>query len=105
MPAGSLEWRGDEVRKSIERLVEARMTQAGEAGVEAARELVPVKTGRTKASLEFSYDRATQTLRISAGTPWAVFIEMGTSRVAARPFLRPGMIAAGRAFGGSGGTA
>lgn len=105
MPAGSLQWRGDEFRKYLEGLVEARMTRAGEAGVEAARELVPVKTGQTKASLEYSYDRTTHTLRIYAGTPWAVFIEMGTSRIAARPFLRPGMIAAGRAFGGSGGTA
>ena len=105
MPNGSFVWRGADVRRQIESLVAARMQRAGEAGVEAARAQVPVKTGRTKASSEFTYDRSSQTLRISAGTPWSLHVEMGTSRVAARPFLRPGLIAAGRAFGGSSGTA
>lgn len=105
MPNGSFVWRGDDVRRQIEGLVAARMQDAGEAGVEAARAQVPVKTGRTRASIQFTYERTSQTLRISAGTPWAVYVEMGTSRMAARPFLRPGLIAAGRAFGGSGGTA
>jgi hypothetical protein len=105
MPAGRFEWRGDEFLRLVEGRLAARMDHAGRAGVEAARALVPVRSGRTKASLAFAYDRAARVLRITAGTPWAASVEMGTSRAPARPFLRPGLIAAGRAFRGAGGNA
>lgn len=96
----TIAWRGDAFRRQIEDEVAARLENAGAAGVQAARELVPVETGRTRDSIAATFDRATLTLQIHADTKWAIFIELGTSRMAARPFLRPALAAVGRAFGG-----
>ena len=100
----TLVWRGEAFRKGVLDVVAVRLENAGAAGVQAARELVPVETGRTRDSIGATFDRETLTLQIHADTKWALFIELGTSRMAARPFLRPALAAVGRAFGGGGNT-
>lgn len=98
--AAPFQWLGDRFRKHVEDNVAVRLEMAGASGVEVARGLVPVDTGRTRDSIGFTFNRSTLTLQIYADTRWAVFLEMGTSRTAARPFLRPALAAVGRAFGG-----
>jgi hypothetical protein len=105
MPSEAFKSRSAAFRKYVESQIKIRMTEAGRVGVEAARELVPVKTGQTMIRIEYLYGRASKTLGIPARAPWAVLAEMGTSRVPARSLPRPGMIASGRALGGTGGTA
>lgn len=93
-------WRGDAFRNAVLDDVAARLEKAGAAGAQVARELVPVKTGRTRGSIGYTFDRSTMTLQIYATSRWAVCIEMGTSHMPARPFLRPAMAVVGRMFGG-----
>lgn len=93
-------WRGEAFRKSVHDEIAARLAKAGAIGVQVARQRVPVATGRTRASIGYTFDRSTMTIQIFATSRWAVFIEMGTSRMPARPFLRPALAAVGRAFGG-----
>jgi hypothetical protein len=92
-------WHGDRFRDAIQREVAARLQRAGAAGVAVAREHVPVRTGRTRAAVTATVDRATLTLEIRAEARWAVFIELGTRRRPARPFLRPALVAAIKALG------
>ncbi len=96
----SFDWRGDAFTRQIEQSIADRLERAGVEGVRVARDLVPVRSGRTRDSIAYTLNRAALTLQIHAGTPWALFIELGTRRTPARPFLRPALIAAGRAFGG-----
>lgn len=100
MAVGFLDWRGDAIRRQVLSEVDARMVRAGEAGAEEARRLCSVDTGQTAASIGWSYRQSDQTLQLHADTWWAVFVEFGTSRMRARPFLRPGMARAAQVFGG-----
>lgn len=95
-------WRGDSFRRSVIDEVATRLENAGRVGVQVARSLVPVDTGQTRDSIGYIFSRQTMQLQIYADTFWAVFLEFGTSRMPARPFLRPALNAAGKAFGGSG---
>lgn len=51
-------------------------------------------TGELAASLSAVVEDETSTLRIAAASPHAPFLEYGTRRMAARPFLRPAVAAA-----------
>ncbi len=99
--SSQLQWHGDAVLAAIRAQLDARMERAGAAGVQAAQALVPVRTGQTKASIGFTYDRSQGLLQLHAGTPWAVDVELGTRCTPARPFLRPALDAAAKALGNS----
>lgn len=53
-----------------------------------ARDLVPVRTGRLRDSIEIERERRA-VYAVRAGAPYAGFVEFGTSRMDARPFMRP----------------
>ncbi len=62
---------------------------------ERARELVPVRTGHLLASIRADLgdvedsDEAFEPVQVIADTPYASFVEFGTSRMEAEPFLGP----------------
>ena len=62
---------------------------------ERARELVPVKTGHLLASIHADIggleeaEEAFDSVQVIADTEYASFVEFGTSRMEARPFLGP----------------
>ncbi|MCD8391211.1 MAG: HK97 gp10 family phage protein [Firmicutes bacterium] len=62
------------------------------AGVveERARELCPVDTGYLKSSISSSVDGGAA--YVSAGAPYAAYVEFGTSKAAAQPFLVPALL-------------
>jgi HK97 gp10 family phage protein len=93
-------WNGDAFRKVVDTELDRRMAIAGEAGAEEARRLCPVDTGQLRASIGWSYRQSDKTLQIHADQRYAIFVEFGTSRMPARPFLRPGMNKASQVFGG-----
>lgn len=82
----------------VDRLVEQRMHVAGQAMVGIARALVPVDTGLLKSTITYTYLPDTKTLTLHADTGYALFVEQGTYKMAARPYLRPALNAAGPAF-------
>ena len=58
-----------------------------------ARMDCPVKTGRLAGSVRVEHI-ADGHDRVSANTEYAIFVELGTYKMAAQPFLRPGLDAA-----------
>jgi len=58
-----------------------------------AKELAPVDTGRLRASITHEIGADSQGLVATVGTNvvYAPFLEYGTSRMSARPFLRPAL--------------
>lgn len=58
---------------------------------------VPVQTGALQASIKFdvSQKRGKTVGKVWTDSPYAAFVEWGTSRMAARPFMRPAMNLAG----------
>lgn len=88
----------DKVKAVVDDKVHASAEAAGVRMEEMAKRLVPVDTGRLKASIYHTYNPATKTLRLIADAPYALYIEMGTYRMAPRPFLRPAMLAVANRF-------
>jgi HK97 gp10 family phage protein len=53
-----------------------------------ARALAPVRTGRLRASIAVEVS-GTGAVSVIADAPYAVYVELGTSRQSPQPFLRP----------------
>ena len=69
----------------------AGLTQGVSAMADGARRLCPVDTGDLKASISARSEAAADGAEgaVTAGAAHAVYVELGTSRMAARPFLLP----------------
>lgn len=65
--------------------------QVGAALVERARELVPVDTGALQASITYRVEQSGGQFHIILGayTNYAIFVELGTVKMASQSFLRP----------------
>jgi len=74
------------------RLVEA-MTNAGLAIERGAKGRAPVDTGNLRASIESNTETKAKQITTEVGTnvEYAPFVELGTSTMAAQPFLRPAL--------------
>jgi HK97 gp10 family phage protein len=73
----------------IEREVEMELDVVGADMVDLARSLVPVLTGFLQSSI---YHRVSGfELEFGADADYASYIEMGTYRMAPRPYLRPAL--------------
>lgn len=60
-----------------------------------AKRLAPVDTGRLRASIHSDLSEIAQmAATVEAATDYAAFVELGTSRMSARPYLRPAYEAA-----------
>lgn len=56
--------------------------------VARARQLAPVRTGQLRASINAEAQGETRFV-IGASAPYATYVEYGTSKMAAQPYLRP----------------
>jgi HK97 gp10 family phage protein len=81
----------------------SRLDDFGRTFVAIARARVPIDTGQTHASI--GYIIKTDVLHVTcyADTWWAVYVEYGTSRTRAQPFMRPAMAEAAPMLVGPGG--
>lgn len=88
-----LTWRGAEIKGQITDAVLQAMDETAEAAKAEAKAIVPVDTGRLRESIDAiveqrgSGDR--RTLMLFAAAPYALFVELGTVHMPARPYLRP----------------
>jgi HK97 gp10 family phage protein len=55
----------------------------------AAKRYVPVKTGALKASITTELEAMAATITAGEGLTYAAAVEYGTSRMSARPYMRP----------------
>lgn len=89
--SGTFRWFGEQFQRYVERNVESKMDEAGKKAVTMARHLVPILTGQTRDSINYTYNKSKHELSLHADTFWSVFVERGTSKMAARPFLAPSL--------------
>ena len=76
--------------------ISSAMNEAVNAVEQAAQRYAPVKTGELRSSISGSVSGSTVancTGRVSASARHAGFVEFGTSRMAAQPYLRPALSA------------
>lgn len=69
--------------------VRAAVRRAGEDVEDLAKQLVPVDTGRLRSSIRTTYSDGGLTFRTLSDVEYAPFVEFGTSRSPAQPFLFP----------------
>jgi HK97 gp10 family phage protein len=67
--------------------INAGLEEAGNEIVIYAQQIVPVRTGRLRDSI--TYTVADGTLTIMATAPYAKYVEFGTRRMQAEPYIRP----------------
>jgi HK97 gp10 family phage protein len=62
-----------------------------------AKQIVPVDTGALQESIvvESDTDSRGPVVYVGSHLPYAIYVELGTSRMAAQPYLRPALGAAG----------
>lgn len=77
--------RGLEAR--ISREVAAELDVVGADIVDLAKSIVPVRTGYLRSTI---YHKVEDTnLEVGASAHYAAYVELGTSKMSARPYLRP----------------
>ena len=82
------------VRQEAVKVIAPNMDALGKLIVAKAVELVPVDTGKLRDSIGYTFRHDTSTLQIHADMDYAIFVEMGTRRTRAQPYLRPALDAA-----------
>lgn len=86
-------WRGAAVKQALDDAVQTAMQQVAEEAKAEAQSLAPVLTGLLRSSVFAQVDArggsGRRTLVIGADAPYALYVELGTSRRAATPFIRP----------------
>jgi HK97 gp10 family phage protein len=79
----------DRLRDAAIGVMSRQLQATGGRMVAYARAIVPVDTGELRDSIGATWDASTLTLTLHADAPHAAFVEFGTSRMAAQPYLRP----------------
>jgi HK97 gp10 family phage protein len=86
-----LQWFGNSALAFVRNEAAKRLDAAGAAVANRARQLAPVDTGKLRDSIHYHFNANTLTLTVYADVPYAAFVEFGTSRMAAQPYLRPAL--------------
>jgi len=79
------------VLDEADRLFQQGLTKATLLVERSAKEKCPVKTGTLKRSI--THDIEGSTAVVGTNVEYAPFVEMGTSKWAGKPFLRPALLA------------
>ena len=84
-----MDWRGDKVIRAAEQAKVKALTKAALVVEDQAVSLVPVDTGNLKNSIthQVKGDEA----RIGTNTDYGPYLEFGTRKMPAQPYLRPAM--------------
>lgn len=88
--------------RRVQLRTEGQLVQLGLAVQNEARKLCPVDTGRLRASIQSSgLQRDTRGAYVQVGTNvfYAGFVEFGTRRSPAQPYMRPALLQAARSWG------
>lgn len=73
---------------AVQETTEASLIRIGEEMVQGAKEIVPVDTGRLQASIEIK-GISEGTVIVGSDVEYAIFVERGTYKMPASPFLAP----------------
>jgi HK97 gp10 family phage protein len=86
-----LQWFGNSALAFVRNEAAKRLDAAGAAVANRARQLAPVDTGKLRDSIHYQFNASTLTLVIYADAPHSWWVEAGTSRMAAQPYMRPAL--------------
>jgi HK97 gp10 family phage protein len=92
-------WHPEVITAEVEKKAMDRLARAGELVADKARQNVPVKSGKLKASIRVTRLKGDpkQNIRVYAGSRqkggafYAHMVEYGTVKMPAKPFLRPAL--------------
>lgn len=74
---------------TLQAKLNAALYEVGERIYDTAYDLVPVRTGNLQRSLFVEQDEATGEVVVGAAADYAEYVELGTSKMAAQPYLTP----------------
>jgi len=77
-----------------EQLTLEELVIIGERTLQLAQYVVPFRTGALRASLQIEIDPAQKRVAIGTDIGYGKFVELGTSKMMARPFLLPSLLQA-----------
>lgn len=90
--ASSLSMRLERLAKNAGEAAEKAASLAGESALQKALEKVPVRTGRLRSSIRKTKNG--NQARVTTACSYASYVEMGTRKMRARPFLAPAFLKA-----------
>jgi len=79
----------DEVKNALPQQIERALIAIGAVAEGRAKQYCPVDTGRLRNSITNVVEMSEQAVYIGTNVEYAAFVELGTSRMAPRPYLRP----------------
>lgn len=85
------EWFGEEYLRRVSADIARQMREIGVVGVQYAQYMAPVRTGELRQGISYEYDESTHTLSLISRSGHSLFVEFGTYKMAARPYLRPAL--------------
>ncbi len=90
------QWKAKQFIAYVAGEVAVNMDRACEFAADRARAKVPVRSGLTKSDIDYEVDARALVVEGRIGIPkgkghafYGYFVEVGTSKMGARPFLRP----------------
>lgn len=82
-----------EFKREIDNGMERVLEDVGKEVRDRAKELCPVDTGNLRDSIE--YEAAEESVSVYSDVEYAAYVELGTYKMAAQPYLRPALEEAG----------
>lgn len=79
----------EEASQGIVRAIDRALEEIGLAAEGYAKRACPVDTGNLRASITHEVDAGDNAVYIGTNVEYAPYVELGTSRQKAQPFLRP----------------
>lgn len=78
-----------EVKAGMKRAIEAALEECGLVGESYAKRACPVDTGRLRNSITHTVNGGEKAAYIGTNVEYARYVELGTRKMAAQPYLRP----------------
>lgn len=82
----------DLVLDALDRQILAGLERIGERARDHAREEVPYRTGNLHDSIGYSVSSSDKTVTVGTDVHYASYVELGTWKMPARPYLRPAIV-------------
>lgn len=79
----------EEVSRGIVRAIDRALEEIGLAAEGYAKRACPVDTGNLRNSITHAVEGSEDAVYVGTDVEYAPYVEMGTRRTAAQPFLRP----------------
>lgn len=79
----------EEVSRGIVRAIDRALEEIGLAAEGYAKRACPVDTGNLRNSITHAVEGSEDAVYVGTNVEYAPYVEMGTRRTAAQPFLRP----------------